>query len=178
MPLMRGYGCSGVVGDQLYVMGGGNSHEWLGDCQRLDLRTGRWSAVSDAPPASMPHRRAEGRGHQAAAGWYARALAAACLSAATPTGPGPHHSAHLRVAPTPRPYTRCHQPKHAPTHPWAQGPTMSKLRGCAGAASLGNRLYVAGGGMADVQYDTVEIFNPEINAWMPGGAPRAAWAPR
>ncbi len=46
MPIMRGYGCSGVLAGQLYVMGGGNSHEWLGDCQRLDLRTGQWSAVS------------------------------------------------------------------------------------------------------------------------------------
>lgn len=58
MPVMRGYGCSGVLGGQLYVMGGGNSHEWLGDCQRLDLRTGRWAAVSDlqrsGPRAMLP----------------------------------------------------------------------------------------------------------------------------
>lgn len=47
MPLLRGYGCSAVLGSHhVYVMGGGNSHEWLSDCQRLDLRTGRWEAVS------------------------------------------------------------------------------------------------------------------------------------
>ena len=47
---------------------------------------------------------------------------------------------------------------------------MSLPRGCAGTAALGgNRLYVVGGGNADQQYDTGEIFNPEINAWMPGG---------
>ena len=28
-----------------YVMGGGNSSEWLGDCLRLNLHTGRWEQV-------------------------------------------------------------------------------------------------------------------------------------
>ncbi|PSC70412.1 Kelch motif containing isoform B [Micractinium conductrix] len=44
MPLMRGYGCSAVLGHHLYVMGGGKSSEWLSDCQRLDVRTGAWTA--------------------------------------------------------------------------------------------------------------------------------------
>lgn len=48
MPLMRGYGCSAVLGHHLYVMGGGKSSEWLSDCQRLDVRTGAWTAVSDS----------------------------------------------------------------------------------------------------------------------------------
>lgn len=38
----RGYGSSAVLGNHLYVMGGGNSTEWLGDCLRLDLHTWRW----------------------------------------------------------------------------------------------------------------------------------------
>lgn len=45
MPLMRGYCCSGVLGSHLYVVGGGNSSEWLADVRRLDLRTGRWELV-------------------------------------------------------------------------------------------------------------------------------------
>lgn len=49
-----------------------------------------------------------------------------------------------------------------------QAPSMSCVRGCAGTATLGGRLYVMGGGTADSQFDTLEIFNPEINAWMPG----------
>jgi hypothetical protein len=62
---------------------------------------------------------------------------------------------------------------------WHKLPALSALRGCAGAAPLGGRLYVAGGGTADDQYNSVEIFNPEINAWMPGGwAVRACCAVR
>ncbi len=45
---------------------------------------------------------------------------------------------------------------------------MSSVRGCAGCATLFGRMYMLGGGTADSQFDTVEIFNPEINAWMPG----------
>ena len=55
-----------------------------------------------------------------------------------------------------------------PSLPSPQAPSMSTLRGCAGCTTLGGRLYVVGGGTADGQFDTVEIFNPEINAWMPG----------
>ena len=46
MPLKRGYGSCGILGTNLYVMGGGNSTEWLSDCLRLDLRTKTWHAVS------------------------------------------------------------------------------------------------------------------------------------
>lgn len=50
-----------------------------------------------------------------------------------------------------------------------QAPPLSKLRGCAGAAALDGRIYVAGGGVAEAQYDTVEVFNPQLDAWIPGG---------
>lgn len=52
--------------------------------------------------------------------------------------------------------------------PLRQAPALAAQRGCAGAAALGGQLYLAGGGVADVQYDTVEIFNAELDAWMPG----------
>jgi hypothetical protein len=42
------------------------------------------------------------------------------------------------------------------------------MRGCAGSAVLDSRMYVVGGGTSDEYVNTVEIFNPEINAWMPG----------
>lgn len=52
---------------------------------------------------------------------------------------------------------------------------MSSVRGCAGTAALGGRLYVMGGGTADSQFDTLEIFNPELNAWMPGETRRGTY---
>lgn len=45
---------------------------------------------------------------------------------------------------------------------------MAGLRGCAGAAALGNRIYVCDGGVADNYYETVEILNPEMGAFMTG----------
>jgi hypothetical protein len=46
--------------------------------------------------------------------------------------------------------------------------SMRAVRGSLGAVSLGGRIYAIGGGEPGVSLETTEVYDPNINAWMPG----------
>ena len=55
MPGERGYSGSAVVGRHVFVMGGGNLHEWLREVVCLDTASGAWSKCADlSTPRGSP----------------------------------------------------------------------------------------------------------------------------
>ena len=49
---------------------------------------------------------------------------------------------------------------------------MRSVRGSLGAVAVGGRIYAIGGGEPGISLETTEVYDPTINAWMPGGATR------
>ncbi len=45
---------------------------------------------------------------------------------------------------------------------------MGAVRGSLGAVSLNGHIWAVGGGEPGVSLETVEMYDPVINAWMPG----------
>ena len=45
---------------------------------------------------------------------------------------------------------------------------MKEVRGSLAAAALGSKIYAIGGGQPSINLDSCEIFDPEVNAWLPG----------
>ena len=48
---------------------------------------------------------------------------------------------------------------------------MSAVRGSLGAVSLNGHIWAIGGGEPGVSLETVEVYDPIVNAWMPGRHP-------
>lgn len=46
--------------------------------------------------------------------------------------------------------------------------SMRSVRGSLGAVTLGGRIYAIGGGEPGVSLETIEVYDPNINAWMAG----------
>ncbi len=45
---------------------------------------------------------------------------------------------------------------------------MKEVRGSLAAAALGGKIYAIGGGQPSINLDSCEVFDPEVNAWLPG----------
>ena len=46
--------------------------------------------------------------------------------------------------------------------------SMRAVRGSLGAVSLKGRIWAVGGGEPGVSLETVEVYDPSIDTWMPG----------
>lgn len=147
LPAGEERGAAGVVGapGRIYLLGGASSSAALASCLTFSVATGMWSAL---PPLPAP------RAHLAAMrrsdGWLIAAGGFAGVDGAEPRG---------EVWGLP-PLGNAWQPlaaMHAPGDAAVRG-------GCAYGAVLG-QLVCAGGRGGDGARDTVESFNPYVDAW-------------
>lgn len=84
----------------------------------------------------------------------------------------PHPPPHAHTAtPHTQPTTTTSLPPSLPAlpRPAPQVAPLAIARGSLGFAALEGRVYACGGGQANDYYDTIEILDPGMNAWMTGG---------
>ncbi len=144
--LMRSEVSATVVGAYAYVVGGFESNLQSTDAvERLDLRSGRWSVGTPLP---------QPLNHMSAVGWGGSLYVVGGYSQATDTSAGAVRS-FWRYDPAMR--------------SWTPMPPAPLARAAAGAAVLGNRLYVAGG-RSDTQttIDATAIFDFVTGKWSLG----------
>jgi hypothetical protein len=145
-PQSRGEVSAARIGQQVYVVGGfdagGHSTALV---QRLDLRTGRWSTTTPMP---------EPLNHMSAVSWNGFLYVVGGYSQPGDTSAGAV-SGFWR-----------YDPRSAR---WSAMPQAPLARAAAGAAVLGDRLYVAGG-RSDTQttISTLEIFDFHTGRWSVG----------
>ncbi|MGZ4250573.1 MAG: Kelch repeat-containing protein [Solirubrobacteraceae bacterium] len=139
-PHSRGEVSAALAGDSIYVVGGfDTAGHTTALVERLDLRTGHWSTSRPLPPPLH---------HLTAVGYDGKLYVVGGYSQPSDTSAGAVHN-FWRYDPV--------------TGRWAAMPPAPLPRAAAGAAVLGNRLYVAGGrsdtlttisGLAIFDFDT------------------------
>lgn len=132
------------IGDYVYMVGGQKREGTEALNLRFDARTGKYKRLADAPVAIDHPVVAKHDGEVILASGY--------VDGETATG-----------------QMWAYNPE---TDEWRELPPMRTLRGAAGGAVIGDKLYVAGGleqfGNEYKPYDTMEIFDFETEEWEDG----------
>jgi len=145
-PHSRGEVSAALVGDSIYVVGGfDTTGHTTALVERLDLRTGHWSTSRPLP---------QPLNHMNAVGYDGKLYVVGGYSQLSDTSAGAVHN-FWRYDPA--------------TGRWAAMPPAPLPRAAAGAAVLGNRLYVAGGRSDTLStISALAIFDFDAGRWSVG----------
>ena len=177
LPSARGYGAAAAIGHHLFMVGGGNGAAWLSTTIMLDPTHG-WQQVREMAgslrmvftASCLPGSRGRMVPLMSTLPlplwvlWLRQVIDSVCMYCLSRDA----DISQVLVLPV---NLRCFTAEHLElSRVPMQMASMRAVRGSLGAVCRGGRIWAIGGGEPGVSLETVEVYDPTINTWMPGAS--------